>query len=571
MNPIASTLLSASSAMQILDYVVNKIPGAKKRIEQALNAGYTVDQIANHYQKSFPQNASTKKSNQLSKQFGDKPLTEGQKTHAQQLRTKREDRLGKTLGKAALGIAGATAGAAGLRALSAAQGAQAAGGARLLGGPGGAAAQGMPLPGAGPQGPAMGGGGPQAAGGQGMQGTMGQIFQAYQKHLARGGKLSLKSFMQTAAKTVMGNAMGAMGGDQQQPQGQAPMQSDQEPIDVTAEAQWNPMGGTEPPVQPGQPMSSAQAPTQPMPMEAQEPEAPPLQESTQSISPEEAAATLESMKLVTKVDNLLQAGNDPEAIKAMINFQLSPGQKKWLADQKLDINQVLDGYLAKPPETSETLPKQPTEMPSKITESVEEAQPKPLAQGATVMLPNGVTGEVTGIEGNKVRITDSEGNKKVAPLDHALQPSESVMLYTPEQIDEVIEKIPEKDRSTAFYVYQPLGDGLVWVELTSNADDGYLYENVPDELSEKILSASTAPKTSGGNLFGVYKQEVADSRGSPFTELRANPDKYPFKKVKKGYDLLKMFKQEATALNKERERQKRKAEAEKKKAAKKKK
>lgn len=515
MNPITNALFAGYTGLQILDYVIKKFPHMESRVEQALQAGHTPEQIASHFEKQFQGKASSKKKQTLSEHFGQKQLTDAEKSHARDLRSKREDKLGKTLGMAALGVAGGVAAGSALRAASAARGAQAA--TPLLGGPG-ASAQGMPLPGAGPQGPAMGGGAAQAMGGPG---AMAQIMKAYQKHLARGGKLSLKSFMNTAAKTVMGNAMGAMAGGQQQAQGQPPMQEQQEPVDVTQEAEWSPMGGTAPPVQPGQPMPDAQAPMQPMPqqMQPQEVESAPPEPSQEVINPEEAAATLENMKLVTKVDNLLQAGNDPEAIKAMINFQLSPGQKKWLADQKLDINQVLDGYLSKPPETSETLANQE----KKSRETVELGQnegeiapetaeslskPEPLAAGSTVILPNGVTGKVTGIEGNKVRITDDEGNKKVAPIGHALQPSPMAARFTQAEADDEIARYNasltplEKSAPLLYVSYNPTLQQMN-VRWGSSPEQSGTYTNVSPETAKKVKDRVTVNKTSGVTGEGV--------------------------------------------------------------------
>jgi hypothetical protein len=66
----------------------------------------------------------------------------------------------------------------------------------------------------------------------------------------------------------------------------------------------------------------------------------------------------------------------------------------------------------------------------------------------------------------------------------------------------------------------------------------YSYENVEPELYEEIISASTAPKTSGGTgLPGTWDVNVADSRGSPFKKISSNKDKYPFKKLTVGYNM----------------------------------
>ncbi len=556
MNPIQTAIAYGYAGQQVLDFVMKHYPSSKKKIETALQSGYSTEQISNFLSKEFEGKADTKAKRKLASNVLGKP-TSAEESRAMELRSKRENKLGKLVGGTALAAAGGVAAGTALRA---GMGSANAGSSRLLGGPA-AASQGMPLPGARPQGPSMGGGAAQAVGGgQGMQGTMAQIMQAYQKHLARGGKLSLKSFMNTAAKTVMGNAMGAMSGGQQQDQGQQPMQQPgQEPMDVTAEAQWNPIGGTEPPVQPGQPVPGAQAPMQPMPEQMQPQQSNPEIPTIQAPSSNDPADILKSLGILEKIDSLKGKGKSADLISMASHKLLSPEALEIVKQNDINLPAAVWEYMNEgqsQPETSETLPNQGEIEPEMVQNK---GKPEPLSAGSTVMLPNGLTGKVTGIEGNKVRITDDEGNKKIAPIDHVISPSPEAIQFSDQQIDSIIEQIPESQRSTAAYAIQRLPGDQLLVMITSNPDDWYLYSNVPGELSEQILSASTKPKTSGKNLFGVYNKEVADSRGSPLTHIFQNPEKYPFEKIKVDFDLLQPFRRASTAKDKREKKAEREA------------
>lgn len=501
MNPITAALGLGYATEEILNFLVSSSPKHGKAIQEALKQGYTPDQVADFVRREFEGKAYTKQAKRLERAI-EGSASGSQRKAIAELRDKREQKLGRIIGGAGLAAAGAFAASRIPRAT------QAMGPSNLLGGPG-AAAQGIPLPGSGPQGPAMGGGAAQAPGGQGVQGTMAQIMQAYQKHLARGGKLSLKSFMNTAAKTVMGNAMGAMAGGQAQDPGQPPMQAQQEPIDVTQEAQWSPVGGTEPPVQPGQPVPGAQAPMQPTPEE----QPAPIIQVPKSSDP---AEILQSLGIREKIDSLKGKGKSVELISLASNKFLSPEALEIVKQNNINVPAAVWEYMnegVQPAETSETLAKQPTESVDSGSKLVEEqVEPKPLAAGSTVMLPNGVTGKVTGIEGNKVRITDDEGNKKIAPIEHALQPSPMAARFTQEEADDEIARYNasltplEKSAPLLYVSYNPSLQQMN-VRWGTSPEQSGTYTNVSPETAKKVKDRITVNKTSGVTGEGVEWKE----------------------------------------------------------------
>lgn len=588
MNPVTNLMMNGYMGMQLLEFVMRQFPQSRKKIELALQQGYSPEQVGTYVEKEFAGKADTKAKRRLEKNISGTP-TDAQASRVKELRSKREEKLAKTVGGIGLAAAALPIASAAIRGGMLGRGAQTVAGrlGQLPPGPNNPPGS-MPLPGAGPKGPM--GGAPQGGAG-GPVGAMGgipttQIMQAYAQHLAKGGKLSLDSFMRTAMGVMAGK------GGQAKPGANPAAQQPEGPIDVTGEVQVTTPG------QPTAPMPMQQpAPANAAPMQAQEQpiEQAPTPEQQQAQKEQEADTILDAMKLKPTIEKMLKAGNQPDVIADLIGFKMTPGEKAWVKEQGVDTPSLVKSYADKViaeqgqgptedqklgsmvnplpnegvPQKNENQPQAALDQSAESNDMIENEpeEPKPLTAGASVMLPNGDLGKVTEVDGRKVSL-DVDGKKKQAPIEHALRPSDHALEYTEQEVENIISKIPESDRSTAFYVYQPLGDGLVWVELTSNAGDGYLYENVPDELSEQILSASTAPKTTGENLFGVYSQKVADSRGSPFTELRSNPDKYPFRKVKKGYDLLQMFKTSATEQNKKREKEKRAAKSAEKKASK---
>jgi len=226
MNPFTVAMAAGNTAVQVLEMMTKQDPKTRKRVEAALQAGYTPEQVADFMSKEFQGAANTSRKGKIAGEIRGKP-TANQKSEAQRLRGKREDRLGKLIGAAALGAAAQPL----IGAALAGKGAQKALG-RI-----GYSPQGpnnppgsMPLPGAGPKGPIPGQPPMNPMGGGQGPGLPTQILQAYTQHLAKGGKMNLQSFMKTAIGTVAQNAM-------QSPAPVPPQQ--QAPVDATQEAQWS--------------------------------------------------------------------------------------------------------------------------------------------------------------------------------------------------------------------------------------------------------------------------------------------------------------------------------------------
>lgn len=556
MNPVTNALFAGYTAMQIIEFVMRQFPRSRGRIEHALQAGYSPDQIASHFQKQFEGKANTKKKQQISDLVGKGMPTDAQKSHARELRGKREQGLLNTLGTAA--ALGGTALAA--RSLGA-FGGDPAGGMQAAAsqlpfygqGPG---ATGMPLPGATPQ------TGMAAAGG-GLGGLpMADILKNYVSHVAGGGRVSLNSFMRSM--------MGTMAKGATQPT--TPMAAgSQSPIDVTNETQVTT------PSQPQQPAPQQQAEVNPASKAALQPEAVPQDAATSQLpkptnSVEEAKAIIDNLGIEPTIRVLAKAGNTPEAIAAGVQFKLPKETQRMLKQSGIDLPSVIGTYLSQNPTEQQAVQQPPLnqaqpmppmqgaqqlpqvrqkEQPlsgdsiSQIAKKMQigyadaakvfdqmQAQQPPVQQpqmqepskaalqpevsgefpetlesspiGKAALLPDGRIGTVTGLENGRVGI-DSDGKSLKVPEAHVLTPTDETIPQSMQQLARsYADMIPESEKSAPIWFnhYNP-SSRTAFVGFFSDPDSLGVYSDVSPEDWAAFNSGKNIAVSSGETGFGA--------------------------------------------------------------------
>lgn len=311
----------------------------------------------------------------------------------------------------------------------------------------------------------------------------------------------------------------------------------------------------------------------------------PVQQTMQSIQetiPEQmtpqgsnAQQIIEKMGLGPKIQNMLQAGNEPENIGMLSQMFLSPGQKKWLkgqtSDSFIDIVKEYIGSLGGmekdrvPNEETieegviedQTTPQQkqqleqlkgvgetiaakeqpiPSQPPIVEEEAISES-PQGIEEARMVRLPSGELGEVIDVRQgiSTVRLLDgAERRQKNENLEKAPQ---DVIKAAQELL-----QIPEEERSAplAYTAYSPENRKLY---LMFHNGDIAEYDDIDEDIFEEITEGKFTPRTAGENQFGLWNQQDPKSRGATFfRHIIENPKYAKDKKgetwryLRKGYD-----------------------------------
>ena len=481
MNFLTKALSAGLTADAILQHVKKSSPKYRKKIEEALQDGFTSDQIVQFLHRDFKGLSKTKKAGQLVGESGTKPSAY-QRSRAHELRTKRGDRLAKTIGGLAVGGLGAAAGKV--------------------------ASSVIPT--------------------EGWQSGFENLAPEYINQTAQG------------QNPQIGNMTKQIGMD--------------------AATGNNPSN-----------MPPGRGPTAPINSVPQE------MAPTPKVNHREI---LEETGLIKNVTHLVQVKKSPEDIGALVDQYLTtPGQKKWAKQQGIDLGSIAkeyaeqifqaegaegqasqDGVRGEAPvveaaegkgdEEKDPVPfedeRSIAELESKFAESPQ--------QGAPAYLANGDMGEIKEIRGEKA-IVDVNGKEKHVPLRDIAQlgPEDSADLDR--YAEELVNLIPEHERSTAAIWINDLPGNRMMVQYTSDPKHFFIYDNVTPDMVKHITSASVAPKGSGKNKWGEYIAGSPDSRGSPLSEISQNKKKHPFIKIPiVHHNLMRLF--EALSPKKKRKNEK---------------
>ena len=270
-----------------------------------------------------------------------------------------------------------------------------------------------------------------------------------------------------------------------------------------------------------------------------------------------SAEIIRQMGLEGKIKNLHQAGNNAEAISAGIQVGLSPGQKKWLEEkiksgEAKPIEELVKDYLTAQPTNKQSL-------------QVEKEKSVPFAGGRIVASPSGVVGKVESEKTKQALVNDDGKLKKLTKEEVFDVPENLQNLDYRDMARKYVESFPKEGQgslssnvASLLYDYE---SGEMYGTYVGSPDTLYAWKNVPAELYEKIKSQSTAPKTSGESFTGAWDASVADSLGSPLTEITRNPELYPFRKIPVGYNIMGKLLDAIKEEHKEHEKRKRKEKA----------
>lgn len=508
MNPVLVSMAMGYTVEQVLAYIMKNSPQHKKAIESALKQGHTPEQVADYVMKEFEGKAKSKYGKSLENTIEGK-ASGAQRQRIAELRSKREQRLGTIIGGAGLAAAGAFA----LSRLPKGPKPSVNPQITMQNPPGS-----VPLPGAGPKGPM---GGPSTS--AGPIGAMGsipttQIMQAYAQHLAKGGKLSLNSFMRTAMGVMAGQAGKAQPGANP---------SMQEPIDVTGDVQVNTPG------QPTAPMPMQQpAPANTSPMQAQEQpnEQAPTPEQQQAQKEQEADTVLEAMKLKPTIESMVKAGNQTDVIAELINFKMTPGQKAWVKEQGIDVPTLVKNYadkviaeqgqapsvspmpenesqrgLTTQPESQQTISPEFQRQPKvESRESPESREPEEEIEpdNKPIITLDGRLGNVTS-EKDGIIEAESEGKKLKAP-ERGFIPAPNNVSEIEKVARDYADSLPESEKSGPiwFNMYLPQAK-VAMTGYLSDPEHMGVYYDVSQEDWDKFNSGQNIAKTSGETGHGA--------------------------------------------------------------------
>lgn len=301
------------------------------------------------------------------------------------------------------------------------------------------------------------------------------------------------------------------------------------------------VGSSQAPVQPEQPINPAQPiqPTAPSP-------AGPV-EARQATTPD-PASLLKEMGILPTVDTMSSASNAPEVIADVLGMTMTPEQKKFIKDKKIDLGNVIGQYISKKPtqpkdqqqgqeaakfnEMTQPTPQQPETQQTQANEveqAVQAKQPElpSVEPGKEVALPDGSIGEIEKVDPKGRYVTVKvDGKMRNVKFDDVEVEPENVVEFVNH-----VAGIPESERSRliSFFAYQPETKTLA---VQFHNGTFYTYSDVDPEKIKPIAEAKGTPKTSGQDEYGAHVAGVPDSRGAALIEEIINNEKY--KKSKKG-------------------------------------
>lgn len=250
---------------------------------------------------------------------------------------------------------------------------------------------------------------------------------------------------------------------------------------------------------------------------------------------------IEQMGLTSRIDNMKSAGNPAEVIAQVIKSQLTPGQKQFVKDNKIDLQQAVQEYLSSPPQQVQapqpeqaanpviqpnqgeiTPQKQPNPPPEPVAAPVEAQKPKGPVTGQLGMLPSG---EIVPIKSVNDKVTDVEINGKDhrrKTSDITPEPQEIANLDINDLVTRIAEKFPESEQSSnlAFVDHLP-GVGML---TRYHSGSSGVYLGVPQELMDEIMAGEGVPVTSGETRGGRYQAGVVGSHGSIVDKVKRAKD-----------------------------------------------
>lgn len=239
-----------------------------------------------------------------------------------------------------------------------------------------------------------------------------------------------------------------------------------------------------------------------------------LQPKAISINPVDV---LDKFKSKQKVDELASTGNDAQSIGGFFRKFHPQIAKDIEKEAGLDLENVIEGYLAKKGQNSQKAP----EIAQKLNEiegkaALHEAESPKVAKGSTVASSQGI-GEILELR-NGQAIVDIDGKKvKVPESELQSEPEEirdSKFDFDPASIPEDLRSAPLNEvyvPGNRKHVTVKYNAGLKPVRYQYFRKDG---KPISEDFIEKIKKGVQLPVSSGLNFWGGWNADESDSRGS---------------------------------------------------------
>jgi hypothetical protein len=250
-----------------------------------------------------------------------------------------------------------------------------------------------------------------------------------------------------------------------------------------------------------------------------------------SVTPKfNSSSIIQEMGLEPKIDNLLNAGNPPEAIGEVLNQSLNPAQKKWL-DTKIKegsaapLQDMVRDFIQNRPKNQPIV--QPIEQEKQEYKldktaydiSAETKSPGATTKGSLAFGPNDVVGEIKAIRNGKALIEDNGKLHKV-DIDDLIQSPlpEKDLADLHDDLIKGIEKETGEDvsRSVNFAGYDPSTNTLAFLPHDGSL---YIYDDISEEEKRELTNILSTRKTTGENYIGAWKAESKSPIGAAMSRL----------------------------------------------------
>lgn len=215
--------------------------------------------------------------------------------------------------------------------------------------------------------------------------------------------------------------------------------------------------------------------------------------------PVKASQVLDELGIKERVDNMLKAGNTPEAISTVLS---SIGKKKFKTDEEL-ASTIAQYAQEKPSEPVQKAQNEPQlQKASGLPEQAE--QPKeetPIQAKSTVILPSGDVGEVKSIKNGiaTIEVNGVDKTRKVDDLDQSPLNTDELA----DKYDALFAAIPEKERS-AFISWAGYDEDTNTLGFIPRGGKYEEISNISPEYAQAIKDATGQARTSGEKREGLW-------------------------------------------------------------------
>lgn len=266
----------------------------------------------------------------------------------------------------------------------------------------------------------------------------------------------------------------------------------------------------------GAPVQPSPVPAQPQPNLATASQAQPIQQPQPAISP---TSILEQMGLKERIDAIKEAGNPPEVISSVLEKLLTPGQKKWLGEQKTkSLGDLVREYLNVQTAPDQTQKSEEQKLTGeKLGESSQEIK-KP-GKGSIVSTPEGIVGPIKDVR-EKEALVESDGKLHKAKVDD-LSVSPLLEKDTADLLNELNAQLEKEtgeqiSRAVRLVAFAPDKNLLLFIPWGGQP---YAYDDLDDEERDFLQTHTQKRRTTGENQIGVWEEGTKSPFGSKMSDF----------------------------------------------------